>query len=64
MTPEVPLYHWNVGDVPEAVTVRVVVPPLMMVVEAGCEVMAGGIRMLTVAVVVSAVPAELVARAQ
>lgn len=64
VTPEAPLYHWNVGDVPEAATVSVAVPPLLMVEEAGWEVMAGGMRTLTVAVVVSAVPAELVARAQ
>ena len=35
VVPELPRYHWKVGVVPEAVTVRVVVPPLLMVVEAG-----------------------------
>ena len=35
VTPDVPRYHWKVGEVPEAATVRVVVPPLLMVVESG-----------------------------
>ena len=64
VTPEAPLYHWKVGEVPDAVTVSVAVPPLLMVVDTGWLVIVGGMRTLTVAVLVSAVPAELVARAQ
>jgi hypothetical protein len=42
MTPEAPAYHWKVGGgVPEAATVRVVVAPLLMVMEAGFVVIAG-----------------------
>lgn len=42
--PAVPVYHWNVGDgVPDAARVRVVVPPLLMVTEAGWVSMTGGL---------------------
>ena len=65
VTPVFPAYHWKVGEVPEAATVKVVVPPLLIVVEAaGCVVMAGATAIVTVAVVESAVPRPLVARTQ
>ena len=64
VTPELPRYHWKVGEVPEAATVRVVVPPLLTVTEAGWVVMAGGEMTVTVAAFELAVPAELVALAQ
>lgn len=64
VTPELPRYHWKPGEVPEAVTVRVAVPPLLMVVETGWVVIAGGEITVTVAVFELAVPAVLVALAQ
>ena len=64
VTPVLPRYHWKVGEVPEAATVRVVVPPLLMVVETGWVVIAGGEITVTVAVFELAVPAVLVALAQ
>jgi hypothetical protein len=45
-------------------TDRVAVPPLLIVEDAGEVVMAGGIRMLTVAAVEFAVPAALLAFTQ
>ena len=64
--PELPRYHWKVGDVPEAATVRVVVPPLLIVVETGWVVIDGAVTVLTVMVAAfeSEVPAPLLARAQ
>ena len=66
VTPEFPRYHWKPGEVPEAATVRVAVPPLLMVVESGWVVIAGAVTVLTVTVAAfeSEVPAALVARAQ
>ena len=64
VTPDAPLYHWNVGDVPDAATVKVAVPPLLMVVETGAKVIVGGIRTLMVAAFEFADPEALVARAQ
>ena len=44
VTPEAPTYHWKVGaGLPDAATVIVVVPPLLMVVETGWVVMAGAV---------------------
>ena len=64
VTPEVPRYHWKVGEVPEAATVRVVVPPLLIVTDEGWVVIAGGEITVTVAAFELALPAALVARAQ
>ncbi|MDP3849295.1 MAG: hypothetical protein Q8Q59_02245 [Luteolibacter sp.] len=70
VTPDAPLYHWKVGVVPEAATVNVAAPPLLIVVETGAVVIAGGVMTgggaLTVAVTVpeSATPAAFVARTQ
>lgn len=62
--PEIPRYHWNVGEVPEATTARFAVPPLATATEDGEVVIAGGILTVIVAVVEFALPAELVALAQ
>ena len=63
--PLFPIYHWKVGEVPEVATVRVVVPPLLIVVVAGCEVIPGGVTItVTVAASELADPAKLLARAQ
>ena len=43
VVPELPRYHWNVGEVPEAATVSVVVVPLLMVMDAGLVVIAGSV---------------------
>ena len=66
VTPDAPRYHWNVGEVPNAATVRMVVPPLLMVVETGWVVMPGAVTLTTVIVAAleSAAPEVLVARAQ
>ena len=62
--PEAPRYHWKVGEVPDAATVKVVDSPLLMLIEAGWVVIAGGVMTVTVAAFESEVPAPLVARAQ
>ena len=59
-----PRYHWKVGWEPDAATVRVVVVPLLMVVESGWVVMAGGTRTVAVTVLELAIPAALLARTQ
>ncbi len=64
VTPVLPRYHWKVGEVPEAATVSVVVPPLLMVADTGWVVMEGGVITVTVAAFELTVPAELEARAQ
>ena len=61
---EFPRYHWKEGELPEAATVKVVVSPLLIETEAGCVVMAGGMRTVTVAVFEFALPAGLLARTQ
>ena len=62
--PEFPTYHWNDGEVPEAAVINVVVEPMAMVTDPGWVVMAGGIRMVMVAVLESTDPSTLVMRAQ
>lgn len=62
--PVEPAYHWKVGEVPEAATVRVAVPPLLMVVETGWVVIDGGVTIVTVAAFELVLPAALLARAQ
>ncbi|MDP3851991.1 MAG: hypothetical protein Q8Q59_15925, partial [Luteolibacter sp.] len=47
VTPDAPLYHWKVGVVPVAATVNVAVPPLLIVVETGAVVIAGGVTRAT-----------------
>jgi hypothetical protein len=39
MMPEAPVYHWNLGDVPDAAALRVTLPPLLIVAEVGYVVM-------------------------
>ena len=60
VTPEEPTYHWKVvGEVPEAVTLKVAVFPVIMVVDAGWVVMTGRLAVVTtvtIAVLESAVP--------
>jgi hypothetical protein len=53
-----------VGEVPDAATVKVVDWPLLMLIEAGWVVIAGGVMTVTVAAFEFEVPAPLVARAQ
>ena len=64
VTPELPWYHWNVGEVPEAATLRVVVAPLLIAMEAGWVVMTGATAMVTVAVSELALTVPLVTRTQ
>ena len=59
-----PRYHWKLGELPEAATVKVAVSPLLIEVETGCVVMAGGMRTVTVAAFELAFPAALLARTQ
>lgn len=62
--PEAPRYHWKVGEVPDAATVRVVDSPLLMPTEAGWVVIAGGVITVAVAAFELALPAALLARTQ
>jgi len=39
--PLTPWYHWNANPIPEAPTDSVVVPPLPIVTDPGCEVITG-----------------------
>jgi hypothetical protein len=64
VTPELPTYHWNVGEVPDADTLNVAVEPLVIVTELGWVVIAGAVMTVAVATAESAVPAALVARTQ
>ena len=66
VTPELPRYHWKPAESPEAVTARVAVPPLLMVVDAGWVVMTGPAMpaTVTVAVLESEDPAVLETRTQ
>ena len=50
VTPEVPAYHWKVGKVPEALTVKEAVLPLLMVTETGWATIAGAVGGPAVAV--------------
>lgn len=59
-----PRYHWKVGEEPEAATLKVAVPPLLIVTDTGWVVMAGGVITVTVAAFELAEPAVLLARAQ
>ena len=64
VTPEFPTYHWKVSEAPEAVTLKVVLAPLLMLTETGWLVMTGGKLTVAIAVVESADPAALLARTQ
>ena len=64
MSPVAPRYHWKVDGVPEAATLSAADEPLLIVVESGWVVMAGGMRTVAVAVLESTVPARLLARTQ
>jgi hypothetical protein len=52
--------HWYVGDVPVATTFNVVVWPGLIVADAGCVVIAGGVITVTVAGLLVTDPAVFV----
>ena len=64
VSPVAPRYHWKVGKEPDDATLSVAVPPLLIVVESGWVMMAGGANMVAVTVAESALPTALLARTQ
>ena len=64
MSGEVPSYHWKVGAVPLAATVKVTEFPGSMVAETGWAVISGGVITVAVAVIELTADAALEARTQ